>query len=65
MNLTSPSQVKAWCLANGFHPNKVLGQNFLVDRNVLEAIVDAAAIPAPPPDAALRVKSPPIPGIER
>lgn len=52
MNLTSPSQVKAWCLANGFHPNKVLGQNFLVDRNVLEAIVDAAAIPAPPPDAA-------------
>ena len=46
MNLTSPSQVKAWCIANGFHPNKVLGQNFLVDRNALEAIVDAAALPA-------------------
>jgi len=41
MNLTSPSQVKAWCIANEFHPNKVLGQNFLIDRNALEAIVDA------------------------
>ena len=41
MNLTSPSQVKAWCIGSGFHPNRVLGQNFLVDRNVLEAIVDA------------------------
>lgn len=45
MNLTSPSQVKAWCLENGFHPNKVLGQNFLIDRNALEAIVDAAGLP--------------------
>ena len=41
MNLTSPSQVKAWCIENGFHPNKVLGQNFLIDRNALEVIVDA------------------------
>ncbi len=41
MNLTSPSQVKAWCIGNGFHPNRVLGQNFLIDRNALEAIVDA------------------------
>ena len=41
MNLTSPSQVKAWCIENGFHPNKVMGQNFLVDRNALLAIVDA------------------------
>ena len=46
MNLTSPSQVKTWCIDHGFHPNKVLGQNFLVDRNALEAIVDAAALPA-------------------
>ena len=44
MNLTSPSQVKAWCIDHGFHPNKVLGQNFLVDRNALEALVDAAAL---------------------
>ena len=41
MNLTSPSQVKAWCIENGFHPNKVLGQNFLIDQNTLKAIVDA------------------------
>ena len=41
MNLTSPSQVKAWCIENGFHPNKVLGQNFLIDQNALKAIVDA------------------------
>ena len=41
MNLTSPSQVKAWCIESGFHPNKVLGQNFLIDRNALVGIVDA------------------------
>jgi 16S rRNA (adenine1518-N6/adenine1519-N6)-dimethyltransferase len=41
MNLTSPSQVKAWCIENDFHPNKVLGQNFLIDRNALVSIVDA------------------------
>ena len=41
MNLTSPSQGKAWCIANGFHPNKVLGQNFLIDQNARNAIVDA------------------------
>ena len=41
MNLTSPSQVKAWCIENGFHPNKVLGQNFLIDRNALVSIVEA------------------------
>ncbi|MGN0854470.1 MAG: 16S rRNA (adenine(1518)-N(6)/adenine(1519)-N(6))-dimethyltransferase RsmA [Kiritimatiellia bacterium] len=41
MNLTSPSQVKAWCIEHEFHPNKVLGQNFLIDRNAREAIVNA------------------------
>ena len=41
MNLTSPSQVKSWCIENDFHPNKVLGQNFLIDRNALVSIVDA------------------------
>ena len=41
MNLTSPSQVKSWCIANDFHPNRVLGQNFLIDQNALRAIVDA------------------------
>ena len=47
MNLTSPSQVKAWCIANGFHPNRVLGQNFLIDRNALVDIVDAGLADAP------------------
>ena len=41
MNLASPSQVREWCVANGFRPNRVMGQNFLTDRNVLAAIVDA------------------------
>jgi len=41
MNLTSPSQVKSWCIENDFHPNKTLGQNFLIDQNALKAIVDA------------------------
>jgi len=44
VNLTSPSQVKSWCIENGFHPNRNLGQNFLIDRNVLDAIIDAAGV---------------------
>ena len=44
MNLTSPSNVKAWCIDNGFHPNRTLGQNFLIDRNILDAMVDAAGV---------------------
>ena len=47
MNLTSPSQVKDWCIKNGFHPNRVLGQNFLIDRNALDAILDTALQPLP------------------
>ena len=45
MNLTSPSQVKDWCIRNGFHPNRVLGQNFLIDKNALDSILDAALGP--------------------
>lgn len=45
MNLTSPSQVRDWCVANGFRPNRTMGQNFLVDLNVLKAIVDAGLAP--------------------
>ncbi len=41
MNRTSPSEVKAWCIERGFHPNKTLGQNFLIDRNILEVLADA------------------------
>lgn len=44
LNLTSPAQVREWCLAHEFHPNRTLGQNFLIDRNILETIVDAAGV---------------------
>jgi 16S rRNA (adenine1518-N6/adenine1519-N6)-dimethyltransferase len=47
VNLTSPSQVKAWCIENGFHPNRTLGQNFLIDRNALDEILDAAGLAEP------------------
>lgn len=53
MNRTSPSEVKAWCIGRGFHPNKTLGQNFLIDRNILEALVDAVGVSAG--DAVLEV----------
>ena len=61
MNLTSPSQVKDWCISNGFHPNKVLGQNFLIDKNALDSILDAALLdpsgsgPSEPPSAVLEI----------
>ena len=42
--MRSLSAVRGWCIANGFHPNRTLGQNFLVDRNSLDAIADAARI---------------------
>ncbi len=44
MNLTSPTQVKSWCIENGFHPNRTLGQNFLIDRNALDAIIEGAGV---------------------
>ena len=46
MDVASPAQVKAWCLSNGFHPNRALGQNFLVDEGALEGIADAAGVKA-------------------
>lgn len=50
MNLTSPTQVKSWCIDNGFHPNRTLGQNFLIDRNALDAIINGAGV-----DSGMRV----------
>ena len=61
MNLTSPSQVKQWCISNGFHPNRTLGQNFLIDRNALVAIVDAGLdrlLASSPPLASLPADAP-------
>ena len=55
MNLTSPSAVKAWCIENGFHPNKTLGQNFLIDRNALVAITDIGLEGAAPGETVLEI----------
>lgn len=44
MNRTSPSEVKEWCIRRGFHPNKTLGQNFLIDRNILDVLADTVDI---------------------
>ena len=46
MNLTSPKDVKDWCHQNGFHPSRALGQNFLIDRNSLDAIITTSAAAA-------------------
>ncbi|MBQ3672776.1 MAG: ribosomal RNA small subunit methyltransferase A, partial [Kiritimatiellae bacterium] len=39
------------CIEHDFHPNKTMGQNFLIDRNALVAIVDAGldGVPAGAP----------------
>lgn len=39
-----PSEVRAFLREAGFHPSRVLGQNFLVDRNILDIIVAAAGV---------------------
>jgi 16S rRNA (adenine1518-N6/adenine1519-N6)-dimethyltransferase len=44
MNLTRLSEVHALIRTIGIHPNRTLGQNFLVDRNILEIILDAAGL---------------------
>ncbi len=45
-NLTAPSEIQAILAARGLRPNHSFGQNFLIDRHVLDFIVEAAA-PAP------------------
>jgi len=42
MNLTSPKDVTALLERHGIRPNKTLGQNFLIDRNILDLIVESA-----------------------
>lgn len=39
MNLTSTSQIKNLLAEHGLRPKKRLGQNFLIDRNVLDRLV--------------------------
>src|SRR3989339_267754 len=44
MNLTSPSQVRSLIASIGFEPSKLLGQNFLIDKNILDIIIKTAEI---------------------
>ena len=41
-NLTRPSEVRALLTQLDFHPSRILGQNFLIDRNVLNILLAAA-----------------------
>lgn len=42
MNLTSAPQIKSLLAEYGLRPKKRLGQNFLIDRNVLNRLLEAA-----------------------
>ena len=53
MNLTRPTEVKALLNRLGIHPNRVLGQNFLIDANILRIMLATARVT--PDDAVLEV----------
>ncbi|MBL7077484.1 MAG: ribosomal RNA small subunit methyltransferase A [Kiritimatiellae bacterium] len=53
MNLTSPTQVRALLAELEVRPSRSLGQNFLIDANVLRILVDAAELA--PEDRVLEV----------
>ena len=42
--LTRPSEVRALLTQLDFHPSRILGQNFLIDRNILEILLAAAEL---------------------
>jgi len=42
--LTRPSEVRSWISAQQFLPSKVLGQNFLIDENILRIMLDTAEL---------------------
>ena len=44
IQLTRPSEVRALLTQLDFHPSRILGQNFLIDRNILNILLDAAEI---------------------
>lgn len=44
LRLTSPKEVRALLDRLGHRPNRGLGQNYLIDANILDIIVDAAGI---------------------
>ena len=51
--LTRPSEVRALLTQLDFHPSRILGQNFLIDRNILHILLDAAELQ--PADAVVEV----------
>ncbi len=53
MNLTSPTDVRRFLRDNDLHPNRTLGQNFLIDRNILNILLSAAELR--PDDVVLEV----------
>ncbi len=53
MDLTSPKIIKELMVKQGVKPNKILGQNFLIDKNILEKIIDSADLK--PTDVVLEV----------
>ena len=53
INLTRPSEVRALLTQLDFHPSRILGQNFLIDRNVLNILLAAAELQ--PADAVVEV----------
>jgi len=42
LNLTRPSEVRTLLAQLDFHPSRLLGQNFLIDRNILNILLGAA-----------------------
>ena len=44
MKLTRPSDVRALLATMNFHPSRRLGQNFLIDVNILHILLDAAEL---------------------
>ena len=44
MNLCNPTELKALLNRHGFNFSKTLGQNFLIDKNVLNKIVSASEL---------------------
>src|SRR5690554_5125188 len=43
MNLASPRVIRDLLASHGLHPRHALGQNFLIDRNILDLILDTAS----------------------
>ncbi len=44
MNLASPRDIRELLAAHHLRPRRLLGQNFLIDRNILEAILSASEL---------------------